>query len=179
MSGITIRLPGRAQLAPARRIIAGVEELLNGLNSRWAVRYDFPTSYRVAPRTLTPRKGAPPRQETIAAVIQHFITERDMFKMDERALQAIGQAVVTDAIAKVKEGGTLPTASTLMLRIANAQKQLVLRRWEAGGGDLELKPLTDDYRRYKARLGYPTRIGTLTGQSLAALRRVRVVAVRV
>jgi hypothetical protein len=66
-----------------------------------------------------------------------------------------------------------------MLRIANAQKQLVLRRWEAGGGDLELKPLTDDYRRYKARLGYPTRIGTLTGQSLAALRRVRVVAVRV
>lgn len=179
MSGITIRLPGRAQLAPADRIVAGVEALLNGLNRQWAVRYDFPTSYRVAPRTLEPRKGAPPRQETIAEVIRHFITERDMFKMTDAALQAIGQEIVTKAIADVKEGGTLPTASTLMLRIANAQRQLVLRRWEAGGGDLELKPLTDDYRRYKARLGYPTKIGTLTGQSLAALRRVRVVAVRV
>lgn len=179
MAGITLRFPSAQAFAPARAIVASVETLLGGLNGRWAVRYDFPTSYRTAPRTLTPRKGAPPRQETVAEVITHFIRSRDMFEMTDSALQAIGQEIVTRAIADVRAGGTVPSASTLMLRIANAQKQLVIRRWEAGGGDLALAPLSPEYESYKRRLGYPTRIGTLTGQSLAALKRVRVVAVRV
>ena len=44
---------------------------------------------------------------------------------------------------------------------------------------LSFDPLDPAYVHYKTRLGYPSRIGTLTGQSLAALKRVRVVAVRV
>lgn len=178
-AGITTRFPTAQAFAPARAVVASVETLLQGLNTKWAVRYDFPTKYRTAPKTLRPRKKAPPKQETIADAIVHFIRARDMFAMTDAALQAIGQEIVTKAIADVQAGGTLPTASTLMLRIANAQKQLVIRRWEAGGGDLALAPLSPEYEAYKRRLGYPTRIGTLTGQSLAALRKVRVVAVKV
>ena len=88
------------------------------------------------------------------------------------------QTLVTDAVTAIRAGGTMPTASTLMLRFANLQKGLVIHRWERGGDDLTLRPLTPKYLRYKTRLGYPSRIGTLTGQSLAALKRVRVVAVR-
>ena len=72
----------------------------------------------------------------------------------------------------------MPNSSTLMLRSVNLHKGLVIHRWERGGDDLALRPLTPRYLRYKTRLGYPSRIGTLTGQSLAALKRVRVVAVR-
>lgn len=178
MAGVTVRFPTAAAFAPARAIVASVDTLLDGFNNRWAARYDFPTSYRTAPRTLRPRKGAPPRQETVAEVIGYFIRERDMFAMTDANIQAIGQELITQAIAEVQAGRALPTASTLMLRFVNAQKRLVIQRWERGGDDLTLRPLTAKWRRYKSRLGYPTRIGTFTGQSLAALRKVRVVAVK-
>jgi len=176
---IALRFPGPQAFAPALAIVARTQELLSGLNGRWAVRYDFKATRREAPRTLRPRKGPAPVQPTIAEVVTHFITTRDMFEMTPHALASIGQEIVTKAVVDVRNGGAMPTASTLMLRIANAQKQWVIRRWEAGGGDLPLAPLSPDYAAYKHRLGYPTRIGTLTGQSLDALRKVRVVAVRV
>ena len=178
MGAFNLRFPGPKNFAPALAVVAKVDELLTGVNKRWAVRYDFPDAVRQAPRTLTPRKGAPPAQPGVSEVILHFIRQRDMFAMDATTINAIGQTLVTDAVTAIRAGGTMPTASTLMLRFANLQKGLVIHRWERGGDDLSLRPLTPKYLRYKTRLGYPSRIGTLTGQSLAALKRVRVVAVR-
>ena len=176
--GVTLRFPGPAAFAPAQQIVARTTELLNGLNRRWAVRYDFAATRRAPPRTLRPRKGPAPAQPTVAEVIGHFIRRRDMFALDDAQISAIGQVLVTDAVAAVRAGGAMPSASTLMLRFADLHKGLVVHRWERGGDDLELDPLSPGYVRYKTRLGYPARIGTLTGQSLAALKRVRVVAVR-
>jgi len=178
MGAFNLRFPGPKNFAPALAIVARVDELLTGVNKRWAVRYDFAKTTRAPARTLHPRKGAAPAQPSIAEVIGYFIRERDMFAMDAATVNAIGQTLVTDAVTAIRAGGTMPTASTLMLRFANLQKGLVIHRWERGGDDLSLRPLTPRYLRYKTRLGYPSRIGTLTGQSLAALKRVRVVAVR-
>lgn len=178
MGAFNLRFPGPKNFAPALAVVAKVDELLTGVNKRWAVRYDFAATTRQAPRTLRPRTGPAPAQPSVAEVIGHFIRERDMFAMDATTINAIGQTLVTDAVTAIRAGGTMPTASTLMLRFANLQKGLVIHRWERGGDDLTLRPLTPKYLRYKTRLGYPSRIGTLTGQSLAALKRVRVVAVR-
>lgn len=178
MGAINLRFPGPQAFAPARALVTSVETLLSGFNSRWGARYDFAATTRQAPRTLTPRKGAAPPQPSVAEVIGHFIRERDMFAVDDGDLTAIGQTLVDDAIAAVRAGGKMPNASTLMLRFVNLHKGLVIHRWERGGDDLSLRPLTPRYLRYKTRLGYPSRIGTMTGQSLAALKRVRVVAVR-
>lgn len=176
--GINLKFPGSAAFAPAQRIVSTVETLLEGVNSRWGVRLDFAQTVRKPPRTLRPRKGPAPSQPTIAEVMGHFLRERDMTKLTNEDVHAIGQTLVTDAVAAVRAGGTMPTASTYMLRFASLAKGLWIHRWERGGDDLRLKPLTPKYLRYKTRLGYPSRIGTLTGQSLAALKRVRVVAVR-
>ncbi len=176
--GINLRFPGSQAFAPAQRIVSTVETLLSGVNTKWAARYDFDKATRKAPKTLKPRKGPAPTQPTVAEVISYFIKERDMFALDDGDIHAIGQTLVDDAVAAVRAGNAAPTASTLMLRFVNLHKRLVIHRWERGGDDLRLKPLTPRYVRYKTRLGYPSRIGTLTGQSLAALKRVRVVAVR-
>ena len=94
------------------------------------------------------------------------------------AIGVVFRKMSKDTSDYFRAGGAMPSASTLMLRFANLHKGLVVHRWERGGDDLELDPLDPAYVRYKTRLGYPARIGTLTGQSLAALKRVRVVAVR-
>lgn len=179
MTAIRVRFPGAASFAPARAVVARVDELLNGLNRRWAVRYDFAKTVRKPPKTLRPRKKPAPAQPTVAEVIGYFIQRRDMFALDEGQITAIGHVLVTDAVAAIRAGGAMPSVSTLMLRFANLHKGLVVHRWERGGDDLALDPLDPSYVSYKLRLGYPGRIGTLTGQSLAALKRVRVVAVRV
>jgi len=176
---VVLRFPGPQKFAPSLAVVARVTELINSLNVKWGIRYDFSAALRAPPRTLRPRKGPAPTQPAIAEVIRYFITTRDMFAMTPHALQTIGQELVTAAVVDVRDGGNVPTASTIMLRIANAQKRMVIARWEAGGGDLPLAPLSPDYVAYKLRLGYPAKIGTLTGQSLAAIRKVRVVAVRV
>lgn len=178
MAGITARFPNAAAFAPQRAIVASVETLLQGFNARWRIRLDFAEKVRAAPRTLTPRKGPTPAQPTEAEVIAHFTRGRDMFALDDGDVAAIGQTLVTDAIAAVQAGRPLPTASTYMLRFANLAKGLWIHRWERGGDGLPLKPLSARYVSYKRRLGYSSKIGHLTGQSLAALKRVRVVAVR-
>ena len=55
MSAFNLRFPGPKNFAPALAVVARVDELLNGLNRRWAVRYDFTKVTRQAPRTLHPR----------------------------------------------------------------------------------------------------------------------------
>lgn len=179
MGAFNLRFPGPKNFGPALAVVARVGELLNGVNRKWAVRLDFAQTTRAPPRTLRPRKGAAPPQPTIAEVMGHFLRARDMTALSPEDINAIGQTLVTDAVAAVRAGGTMPTASTYMLRFANLAKGLWVHRWERGGDDLALRPLTPKYLRYKTRLGYPARIGTMTGQSLAALKRVRVVAVRV
>jgi len=101
VSAFNLRFPGPKNFAPALAVVARVDELLNGLNRRWAVRYDFAAVTRQAPRTLHPRKGATPPQPSIAEVIGHFIRERDMFAMDASQVNAIGQVLVTDAVTGV------------------------------------------------------------------------------
>lgn len=179
MGAFDLRFPGPKNFAPALRAVALVQGTMEGLNTRFAFRLDFSTKIRQAPRTLHPRKGAAPAQPTEAEVIGHFIRARDMLQLSESDKHAITQAMLTDVVTSLRAGGTMPTPLTLMTRAGYLARGLWVHRWERGGDDLSLRPLTARYRQYKSRLGYPSRIGTLTGQSLAALKRVRVVAVRV
>jgi len=178
-SPIKINLGGAAAFAPAMRLVNSLEGLLSSVNSRWKLRYDLPDTARKAPKTLKPRKGPAPAQPTVADVIAHFARKRDMFEMTDPMLTAIGQGVFNRVITNVLAGGPVPNAGALMLSLAAEYKKAVIHRWETGGFDLHLAPLSPDYVRYKTRLGYPARLGTMTGQSLAAIKKARVTAVKV
>lgn len=178
-SPIRISFGGNAAFAPAQRLVSSLEGLLGGLNSRWKLRYDLPNTTRAAPKTLRPRTGPTPAQPTVAEVIGHFARRRDMFEFTDPMLTAIGQGVFNRTIGSVLAGGPVPNAGALMLSLAAEYKKAIVQRWETGGFDLELTPLDPGYVRYKTRLGYPARIGTMTGQSLAAIKKARVTAVKI
>ena len=178
-SPIKINFGSAAKFAPAMRLVGSLEGLLGGLNSRWRFRYDLPSAYRKAPKTLKPRAGPAPAQQTITEVIARFAEKRDMFALTDPLMQAMGQAVFDRTLGAVLAGGAVPNAGALMLSLASEYKKAIVHRWENGGFDLHLTPLSPDYVRYKTRLGYPAAIGRFTGQSLAALKKARVSAVKV
>lgn len=76
-------------------------------------------------------------------------------------------------------GGSVPSIEQLKFPIANAYKRFVLNRFESGGGDLNLAPLSPAWRARKLRLGYPAKIGTASGQLVTAIRKATPVVRRV
>jgi hypothetical protein len=105
-------------------------------------------------------------------------TARNMFEVNDYARRWLATRVVDRFVAQATSGGAVPNAGALMTTIAFGLRDLVLQRWEAGGGDLNLSPLTAQHVARKVALGYPTRIGTMTGQSLKALRSAQPIARR-
>lgn len=180
---LSIRFPRGARFDGARQLVQRVNDLTGALGSRWTVEFKLPSTVRQPPRTLRPRKGAPPKQPTIAEVIGYFTLggsgpARNMFEVNDYARRWLATRVVDRFVAQATSGGAVPNAGALMTTIAFGLRDLVLQRWEAGGGDLNLSPLTAQHVARKVALGYPTRIGTMTGQSLKALRSAQPIARR-
>ena len=181
---LSINFPRGARFNGARQLVQRVNELTDALGSRWTVEFKLPATPRQPPRTLKPRKGAPPKQPTVAEVIGYFTLgtntgpARDMFTVNDYARRWLATRIVDRFLAQATSGGTIPNAGALMTTIAFGLRELVIQRWEAGGGDLNLTPLTAQHVAHKVALGYPTRTGTMTGQSLQALRRAQPIARR-
>ena len=79
---------------------------------------------------------------------------------------------------QVLDGGAEANVGAMMVSLGYAYRDLVVARMLQGGGDLSLAPLTHKYLSYKIRLGYPAKIGTMTGQTLNAIRRAQPIARR-
>ena len=180
---LSINFPRGARFDGARQLVARVNELTDALGSRWTVEFKLPATARTPTRTLKPRKGPPPKQPTVAEVIGYFTLggsgpARNMFEVNDYARRWLATRIVDRFVAQATSGGNVPNAGALMTTIAFGLRELVIQRWEAGGGDLNLSPLTAQHVARKVALGYPTRIGTMTGQSLQALRRAQPIARR-
>lgn len=181
---LSITFPRGARFDGARVLVQRVRDLTDQLGTRWTVEFKLPATARHPPRTLRPRKGPAPKQATVAEVIGYFtlgtsrMPARDMFAVDDYARRWLATRIVDRFLAQVTSGGSVPNAGALMTTIAFGLRDLVVHRWEAGGGDLNLAPLSAQHVARKIALGYPTRIGTMTGQSLAALRRAQPIARR-
>ena len=179
---ININFGGGKKFDGARLLVDRVNGLVSSLATRWTINLALPGGPRQAPRTLHPRPCAAPKQGTVAEVAAYLtggtsrMPARDFFEVNSYAQQVIGQAVVDRFVADVIAGKAPPNAGALMVSMAYQYRALVIRRFESGGGDLRLAPLAAATVRRKIALGYPTRIGTMTGQTLAALRKAQPVA---
>lgn len=119
----------------------------------------FAGNKTVAPTSL-------PEQDAIA-LKNLRATGRDFFA-ETGALKA---TIVARLKAAIK-GGQLSQAAWNAI-VAQAVKEHVVARFANGGGDVSLRPLSPEYRRFKARHGYDSRIGIKTGHLLATLRAAR------
>lgn len=183
-AAVTMTFPRGARFDGARLLVSRVNDLVDSLGGRWSVEFKLPGSARQPPRTLRPRTKPPGRQATVAEVVMYNtlgtsrMPARSMFEVNDYARRWLATRIVDRFVANVTAGGNVPNAGALMTTIAFGLRDLVVQRWEAGGGDLNLEPLTAQHVARKIALGYPSRIGTMTGQSLAALRRAQPIARR-
>ena len=180
---LSIAFPRGARFDGARLLVQRVRDLTDALGSRWTVEFKLPSTTRAPPRTVKPRKGGAPKQPTVAEVIGYFTLggsgpPRSMFAVNDYARRWLATRVVDRFLQRATSGGDIPNAGALMTTIAFGLRDLVVQRWEAGGGDLNLAPLSAQHVARKIALGYPTRIGTMTGQSIQALRRAQPIARR-
>lgn len=172
------------QLSRGVAFVRRVEALVQELGSTWTVEFKLPGGARRPPRTLRPRKGGAPPQPSISQVALWQITgtrrmpARNMFEVNDYARQVIAQRLASRFTPQVLQGDAAPNVGALFVSAGFAFRDLVVSRFIAGGGDLSLAPLSASHLAYKLRLGYPTKIGTMTGQTLEALRRAQPIARR-
>lgn len=185
MSFITLNLPRGARFDNARTLVKRVDDLVTALGGRWSVEFKLPATRRAAPRTLGKRKSTGhSAQPTVAEVIGYVtlgtsrMPARDMFEVTDAVRRQLATQVVDRFIQRATREGNVPNAGALMTTIAFGLRDLVVQRWESGGGGLPLAPLSASHLARKIALGYPTKIGTMTGQSLQALRRAQPIARR-
>lgn len=177
----------RSGSGSARAQVALLEErirtILDGLGGSYNVEIAIPNTVRDPPRLV--RGGySKAKQATLSEVAGWFLhgttkmPSRNMLVLTPGSRQEIFDAV-TQRFYEGARSGTVPTLGQLMPAIAYRWRDIVVRRWAAGGGDLTLHELTTKYRARKLRLGYPARIGTLTGQTIQAIRKAQPVIRRV
>lgn len=106
--------------------------------------------------------------EAVRIKLEHLrATGRDFFQ-ETPGLKA---AIVAAIRAKLT-GGRI-NAADWDEAVAEAVKAFVLARFQSGGGDVSLAPLSPMYRAYKAAVGLDPRIGIATGLLFGALSRAR------
>ena len=161
-----------------------VEALVADLGRTWTVELKLPGGARTPPRTLTPRRHPAPPQPSVAQVALWQVTgtrrmpARNMFEINDYARQMLGTRLAQRFTPDILRGSAEPNAGALMVSLGFAFRDLVVGRMVQGGGDLSLAQLSHDYLSYKVRLGYPAKIGTMTGQTLNAIRRAQPIARR-
>jgi len=172
----------RNDLQRGVQFLASIQSLVQSLGSTWTIEFALPGGPRQPPRTLRPRKHAAPKQPSIAQVAMWQITgtrrmpARNLFVVTDHDRTMIGNALAQRFAQRVLEGGPMLAAQNLMTAAGFLWRDMVAARFAAGGADLTLPPLTADYVERKRRLGYYTGIGTMTGQTISALRRAQPIA---
>lgn len=148
------------------------------------MEFKLPAGARAPSRTLRPRRGPAPAQASIAQVVLWQVTgtkrmpARNMFEINDYARGYLGQRLASRFTPQVLQGNAETNAGAMMVSVGFAYRDLVIARFQQGGGDLSLPALSSAYHAYKVRLGYPAKIGTLTGQSLDAIRKAQPIARR-
>lgn len=173
---MTAPLDRGAGLAPGIAFLNKVTALVQELGKTRTIEFAMPSATREAPRTLTPRRGGAPTQASIVDVALWQITRtpsRDMYELNDFAQSYLAQRLLDRFTPQLLDGDPEPNVGAMLMVVGYAFRDLVVQRMEAGGGDLSLAPLTPRYAAYKVRLGYPARIGTMTGQTLNAVRRAQ------
>lgn len=164
------------------QFLASINALVAQFGVTWTIEFALPGGARQPPRTLRPRRGAAPTQPSIAQVILWQITgtsrmpARNLFQVTDADRTRIGNDLARRFAPRVLEGGPALAAQNLMTAVGYMWRDMVAARYASGGADLTLPALTADYVERKRRLGYPTQIGTMTGQSISALRRAQPIA---
>ena len=168
-----------ANLAAGVAWLSKVSALVQELGRSRTIELAMPSGTREPPRTLAPRRGPAPTQASIVQVALWQITgtrrmpARDMYELNDRARGYLTQRLLTRFTPQLLDGDPEPNVGAMLMVAGYAFRDLLVQRMEAGGGDLTLTPLTARYAGYKVRLGYPARIGTMTGQTLNAVRRAQ------
>ena len=154
-----------------------LQTIIDGLGGVYSIELAIPSTTRSPPKLL--RGGTSrARQATLAEVLAwniHGTTKmpaRNMLQLTPSSRGALLDSVVERYYQRAKDDD-VPTLAQLMPGVAYAWRDLVVKRYEAGGADLSLRRLTALYRARKLRLGYPARIGTMTGQTIAAVRKAQ------
>lgn len=161
-----------------------IEALVGEFGKTWTVEFKLPAGARAPSRTLRPRRGPAPAQASIAQVVLWQVTgtkrmpARNMFEINDYARGYLGQRLASRFTPQVLQGNAETNAGAMMVSVGFAYRDLVIARFQQGGGDLSLPALSSAYHAYKVRLGYPAKIGTLTGQSLDAIRKAQPIARR-
>lgn len=168
-----------ADLSAGVAFLRHVQDLVSALSGTYTIELAMPSGARAPARTLTPRRGPAPAQAPISQVALWQVTgtrsmpARDMYRLDDAARAVLSQRLVSRFTPAMLEGAPEPQVGAMLMVVGYAWRDLVVARMESGGAGLGLPPLTARFVGYKARLGYPTKIGTMTGQTLAAVRRAQ------
>lgn len=174
-----IAFPSSAAFAPVRELLTRVTAGVRSLGETHEVGIILPDTAREPLRTLRVRRGAAPRQPSLAKVAGWFAfgttrqPARNLFEVNDAMREAITGDLIERFLADVRDGRTPPNRGALNLAMAYRFKAYVIERWEEGGGDLTVAPLSPEHLARKALLGYPARIGTMTGQTIEALRKAQ------
>jgi hypothetical protein len=154
-----------------------LQTIIDGLGGVYEISLLIPNTTRTPPRLV--RGGtSKAKQATLAEVFYWNIhgtkkmPARNMIQITPGLERNILDTLVTKYYERSREGD-VPTLSQLMPGIAYAWRDVVVKRYADGGGDLQLDALKRPYRDRKLALRYPARIGTMTGQTLAAVRKAQ------
>jgi hypothetical protein len=179
---VDINFPSSEAFAGVRLLLSRITEGVRSLGETHEVGLVLPDTPRAPPRTLHVRRGPPPAQASLAKVAGWFafgtdegrrLPVRNFFEVDDGLREQITGDLIERFLADVQAGRTPPNRGALNLAMAYRFKAMVIDRWESGGGDLTVPPLSPQHLARKALLGYPATVGTMTGQTLAALRRAQ------
>jgi len=155
-----------------------LKTILDGLGGTYSIEIALPNTRRAPPKLV--RGGySKARQATLSEVFGWFVhgttrgqPARNVLQLTPGMVRSLLDTVEQRYYERSREGD-VPTLSQLMPGIAFAWRDLIVKRLEAGGGDLTLAPLSASHRARKLRLGYPAKVGTMTGQTLIALRKAQ------
>lgn len=174
-----IAFPSSAAFGPVRELLERVTAGVRSLGETHEVGIILPDTARQPPKTLRVRKGAAPAQASLAKVAGWFafgtsrMPARNFFEVNDALKEQVTGDLIERFLADVRDGRTPPNRGALNMAMAYRFKSFVIERWEDGGGDLTVPPLSAQHLARKALLGYPSRIGTMTGQTLEALRKAQ------
>lgn len=181
---MNVRVSRPEALDPVRAQVLRVQQLVGGLGKTWSVKFSMPGTARQPPRTLHPRRGAPPKQATVAEVLRYFtlgtrnMPARNVFEVNDYLRGVVTSKLTERVMQRLAAGSDAYTPQQLMQAAAFDVRAVALQRLTTGGGDLDLAPLSWSHLKRKAALGYPARIGTMTGQTARALRAALPVVTR-
>jgi len=105
-------------------------------------------------------------RESVEKAVWLRDSARDFFSVTPSMQGSVARAVM----AAARAGGLVTLASVA----PEAIRAHIVRRFEAGGYDMQLRRLNPEYRAWKIAKGFDRRIGIMTGALLDNVRTARI-----